>query len=495
MVLDPAANPQLATPLLDALRVEVQYPTVSFYTPGHKRGRGTSDRIAELFGRQIFQSDLPDLPGLSLFAPDGAIAKAQNLAAEAFGADRTWFLVNGSTCGVMAAIVATCAPGDKIILPRNIHQSAIAGLIVSGAHPVFVVPEYDPVVDLTHNVAPETIAEALEQHADAKAVMIVSPTYQGICGDIAAIARQVHNYGIPLLVDEAHGAHFAFHPALPTAALAAGADLAVQSTHKTLSAMTQASMLHLKGSRIDPGRVSQALQLLQSSSPSNLLLASLDAARQQMATQGKALLERTIRLADEARSRIGQIPGLSVLQPKPTKTPGFYALDPTRLTVTVSALGIDGFAADEIFYEQLGVTAELPTLQHLTFIITLGNTAEDSDRLVDAFKHLSDKYRSEGTGKIEGQSLPKFPPSPNSMPVLSPRAAFFSPTETIPISQAIGRISAETICPYPPGIPILLPGEAITEDAIASLQRIVGAGGFVSGCADASLQTLRVISK
>lgn len=495
MVLDPAANSQIAAPLLDALRVEVQSPTVSFYTPGHKRGRGTSDRITELFGRQIFQSDLPDLPGLSLFAPDGAIAKAQNLAAEAFGADRTWFLVNGSTCGVMAAIVATCAPGDKIILPRNIHQSAIAGLIVSGAHPVFVVPEYDPVLDLTHNVAPETIAEALEQHADAKAVMIVSPTYQGVCGDIAAIARQVHNYGIPLLVDEAHGAHFAFHPALPTAALAAGADLAIQSTHKTLSAMTQASMLHLKGSRIDPGRVSKALQLLQSSSPSNLLLASLDAARQQMATQGKALLERTIRLADEARSRIEQIPGLSVLQPKPTRTLGFYALDPTRLTVTVSGLGIDGFTADEIFYEQLGVTAELPTLQHLTFIITLGNTAEDGDRLVDAFKHLSEECRSKGTGKIEEQSFQKFAPPPNSMPVLSPRAAFFSPTETVPIAQVVGRISAETICPYPPGIPILLPGEAITEDAIASLQKIVDAGGFVSGCADDSLQTLRVISQ
>jgi arginine decarboxylase len=485
-------DPQLSTPLIDALLDKIEQKTVPFYTPGHKRGRGTSERIKNLLGERVFQFDLPDLPGLSLFEGEGAIADAQKLAAEAFKADRTWFLANGSTCGIVAAIMATCNPGDKIILPRNIHQSAIAGLILSGARPVFVMPEYDPLLDLSHSLTPDAIEQALTQHPDAKAVMVVYPTYHGVCGDIEAIARCVHQHNIPLLVDEAHGAHFAFHRDLPTPALAAGADLVVQSTHKLLSAMTQASMLHLQGSRVAATKLNKALQLLQSSSPSNLLLASLDAARQQMATQGEMLMERTIKLAETARSRIEQIPYLSVLKPEQAITPGFHALDPTRLTVTVAGLGIDGFTADEIFDQKLGVTAELPTLQHLTFIITLGNTQKDIDRLVSAFEQLSKEFRKEE--RIHNTiSTPQSPiPNPQS-PFLSPRDAFFSLTETVSIEDAIDRISAETICPYPPGIPILLPGEKITADAIACLQKILKVGGFLSGCADKSLQTLQVI--
>jgi arginine decarboxylase len=479
-------NSQFSTPLLDALKTSLQNPTAPFYTPGHKHGRGASELISHLFALSVFQVDLPDLPGLSLYSLDGAIAAAQNLAAEAFGADRTWFLVNGSTCGIMAAIMATCAPGDKIILPRNIHQSAIAGLILSGARPIFVMPEYDRKLDLAHSVTAETIAESLKQHPDTKAVMVLYPTYHGVCGDIDAIAQLVHSYDIPLLVDEAHGAHFAFHPDLPMTALSAGADLVVQSTHKTLSALTQASIMHLKGDRIDAARVSKALQLLQSSSPSNLLLASLDAARQQMATNSKALLDKALRLADAARSQIEQIAGLSILSLPQERSPGFYALDPTRLTVTVSGLGMDGFTADEIFAEKLGVTAELPTLQHLTFIISLGNTEDDIARLVKAFERLSSEYV--GNKKI---LQPHICQSCHS--VLSPREAFFCATKTVPIHQAIGYISAETICPYPPGIPLLLPGEEITEDAIAFLQQVLEAGGFISGCADTSLKTLQVV--
>jgi arginine decarboxylase len=212
-----------------------------------------------------------------------------------------------------------------------------------------------------------------------------------------------------------------------------------------------------------------------------------------MATQGKVLMERTLRLADEARSRIEQISGLSVLHPEQAGTSGFYALDRTRLTVTISGLGIDGFTADEIFDRQLGVTAELPTLQHLTFMITLGNTQEDIDRLVEAFVRLESEYRREGAERVEVQSLSDT--WRHSIFVLSPRDAFFAPTETVSIQDAIGCISAETICPYPPGIPLLLPGEEITEDAIASLQKILEAGGLISGCADESWQTLQVVSR
>lgn len=493
---------QAETPLLDALWKCANKDRAPFFTPGHKQGKGISQRLSDRFGAAIFRADLPELPELdNLFAPQEAILAAQQLAAAAFGAEQTWFLVNGSTCGVEAAILATCGAGDKIILPRNIHYSAIAGLILSGAIPIFVYPEYAPALEIAHSITPDGVASALAQHPDAKALMMVYPTYYGVCGDVSAIASLTHQYNIPLLVDEAHAAHFAFHPELPTPALTAGADLSVQSIHKVLGAMTQASMLHVQGNRVNIDRVSKALQLLQSTSPSYLLLASLDAARQQMALQGKELMARTLQLADDARNRISQIPGLSVLQL--VETPGFVALDKTRLTVTVSGLGLTGFEADEILHQELGVTAELPSLQHLTFIITLGNTASDIERLVQAFITLA-RMRAGGAekaGGTEGEKPLASQPltfilhrsSFTVHPSLSPREAFFAPTETLPIKQTSDRISAELVCPYPPGIPVLIPGEVITPEAIDYLQKIKTLGGYISGCADPNLNQLKVV--
>ncbi|MEG4506801.1 aminotransferase class I/II-fold pyridoxal phosphate-dependent enzyme [Microcoleus sp. F6_B4] len=533
------ANSQEQTPLLNALRDRTNHPHAPFYAPGHKGGQGISQPLIDLFGTTVFRSDLPELPELdNLFNPESAIAEAQYLAAEAFGAQSTRFLANGSTCGIIAAILATCGPGDKIILPRNIHSSAISGLILSGAIPIFVNPEYNPDWDIANSITPEATASALEQHPDAKAVMIVYPTYHGVCGDLRAIAQITHQYNIPLLVDEAHGAHFNFHPNLPETALSAGADLTVQSSHKTLGAMTQASMLHVKGSRIDIQKLNKALQLVQSTSPSYLLLASLDAARQQMALHGKELMAQTLQLAEKARSRISLIPGLSVLEP--LNTPGFAALDRTRLTVKVSDLGITGFAADEILHSELAVTAELPMPRHLTFIISLGNTQSDIDNLVKACSFLEGKSDTivnksfmggqdaqpllptrnlmccgtgilsvieSGTGilsviengvisqletitKKEDEILPQPRFSP---PPLSPREAFFSSTETVPADKAVDRLCAELICPYPPGIPVLMPGEIITPAAVDYLQQILAAGGKITGCSDPDLQTLKVV--
>jgi arginine decarboxylase len=491
---------QSQAPLLEALQTLARKPHAPFYAPGHKRGQGIPQPLAQLLGTSVFPADLPELPELdNLFAPLGVIKEAQQLAAEAFGAEQTWFLVNGSTCGIMAAILATCGTGDKIILPRNIHQSAIAGLILSGALPVFINPEYDPGLDIAHSITPGTVAAALSQHPDAKAVMMLYPTYYGVCGNIEAIAQLVHQYDIPLLVDEAHGPHFAFHPDLPPSALSVGADLSVQSSHKVLGAMTQASMLHVQGDLIDRDRLSKALQLVQTTSPSYLLLASLDAARQQMALYGDQLMARTLHLADDARAKISQIPGLSVLNA--VKTSGFVALDRTRLTVTVSHLGLNGFEADEILNHQLGVTAELPSLRHLTFIISLGNTSADIDQLVQAFTHLSEKYWGtvvqtgwqEVFRKWKTELLYVHPASFILCPPLSPRKAFFAATETLPIEQASDRISAETICPYPPGIPALMPGELITPAALEYLQQIIDLGGSITGSSDPSLQTLKVV--
>lgn len=439
---------------------------------------------------------MPELPEIgSLFDSQGVIQSAQECAAETFGADRTYFLVNGSTCGIVAAILATCGTGDKIILPRNVHKSAIAGLILSGATPIFINPEYDPVLDIAHSISLKSVEAALKQHCDVKAVMMVYPTYFGVCGDVEKIARLTHSYNIPLLVDEAHGAHFAFHPDFPTPAIKTGADISIQSIHKTLGALTQASMLHVQGDRINIDRLTKSLELVQSSSPSNLLLASLDAARQQMARDGKQLMSHTLELAESARNQINQIPGLSVLE-LILPTPGFVALDKTRITVNVSRLGLTGFAADEILVDY-DVIAELPSLQNLTFIISLGNTHADIEKLVQALKTLATKHKqvfeTKSAKPVTGRASAIAPFNLESMLALAPRQAFYADTETLPIEQTRDRICAELVCPYPPGIPVLIPGEIVTNEAIAYLRNIQSLGGYISGCNDSSLKTLKII--
>ncbi|MFM7426616.1 MAG: aminotransferase class I/II-fold pyridoxal phosphate-dependent enzyme, partial [Elainella sp.] len=360
---------QQALPLLNCLQALANRPRAAFHTPGHRQGQGAPMVLQDLLGVAL-RADLPELPELdNLFAPEGVIRAAEALAAEAFGADQTWFLANGSTCGLEAAILATCRPGDPIILPRNAHQSIFSALVLSGALPVWLEPQVDPDWELAGGLTPAQVEAALAAYPEAKAVLLVSPTYQGVGSDLAAIAEITHRHHLPLLVDEAHGAHFAFHPDLPPSALAAGADLAVQSSHKTLSALTQAAMLHVRGERIDRQRLSQALRLVQSTSPNYLLLASLDAARHQMATAGKTLLDQTLAAAAQVKAQISRfLPVLSSAQLDPSR--GFFSLDPLRLTVDVTPLGLTGFAADEILHQQFNVTAELPSSRQLTFILT-----------------------------------------------------------------------------------------------------------------------------
>ena len=474
-----------SAPLLEALQNRAQRDIAAFFAPGHKQGISVPATLKKWWGKEIFRADLPELPELdNLFSPEGAILEAQQLAATTFGADRTWFLVNGSTCGVEAAILATCNPGDKIILSRNVHRSAVSGLILSGAIPVWVLPE---VGNLPYNVTPEAIASALQKHPDAKAVMVVSPTYHGICADIEGIARSCHKKNVPLLVDEAHGAHLKFHEDLPISALEAGADLAVQSTHKVLSSLSQSSMLHVKGGLIDRDRINRVLALLQSTSPSYFLLASLDAARQQMVLSGEELMEKTLQESAIARKQLKKIPGISLLEK--TKVPGFFDIDVTRITVDIYQWGESGFDIDEKLSDRFGVICELPEPHFLTFMVTLGNTQKDIDRLVKAFASLSPTSLKPRENSVR---LSYFP-TQNAVS-LSPRDAFFSKTETRSNSQAIGCMSAEIICPYPPGIPVLMPGERITKEAIADLQQVIALGGTIIGCADSSLQTFKVVA-
>lgn len=479
---------QQETPIIEALRSLMSQTDAAFYAPGHKRGQGVSNSLTTLLGNSIFQADLPELPELdNLFAPSGVIEQSQQLAAQLWGADQTWFLVNGTSCGIIAAILATCGLGDKIILPRNSHQSAIAGLILSGAIPLFLEPIYNSQWDLAYGITPESLQKMLSDHPDTKAVLLLYPTYHGVGADIQAIAALTHHYNIPLIVDEAHGSHFPFHPEFPPSALQAGADITIQSTHKTLGALSQASMLHCQGTRISPQRISKALSLVQSTSPSYLLLASLDAARQQMALEGQALLTQTLNLAQIARERLSKLSGIRILTAGDPES-GFCWFDPTRLTLDISQWGLTGFEVDEILRQVFQVTAELPTLRQLSFIISLGNTEKDIDQLCHAFTILSDRYSASSQPSLNLPSLP------TSQFALSPRDAYFAPTETVLIKDARDRVSAELICPYPPGIPVLIPGEVITQEALDYLQQIQQLGGMISGCSDDSLQTLQVIA-
>ncbi len=488
---------QTRVPLLTAIAQAANRDHAAFYAPGHKHGQGASEELRRLVGQSALQSDLPELPELdNLFAPTGAIAAAQELAAQAFGAEDTFFLANGSTGGIQAALLAVSSPDSHVLVPRNAHQSVFAGLILTGATPIYIASLHDDRWDLAWGVTAAQIEQALRTYPAIQTVVVVSPSYHGVCADLAAIAHCVHQHNSVLIVDEAHGAHLGWHPNLPQGAIAAGADIVIQSTHKTLGAMTQASMLHVQGQRVNRDRLRQSLQLTQSTSPNYLLLASLDAARQQLATSGTELLEQTLAIAQKIRADLKQLPEFAVLsQQHLSATSPNFQLDPTRLVVDVADLGLTGFAADEFLHEQQHVTAELPTLRQLAFILSLGNRPQDGDRLVAALSALAQQV--EPLQSYEGLSSTPLgnlsPPAPLAQPPLTPRDAFFADAIAVPLEQAAGAIAADSLCPYPPGIPLVLAGERITDAVIATLQSIHQSGGVITGNPDYTWQTLRVL--
>ncbi|USR91919.1 aminotransferase class I/II-fold pyridoxal phosphate-dependent enzyme [Phormidium yuhuli AB48] len=469
---------QSRTPFLDALKTQANAPQTPFYFPGHKRGGGIAEPLKDWLGDAVFQGDLPELPKLdNLFQPQGPLRDAQDLAAAAFGAQQTWFLTNGSTAGVMAAILATCHPGEKLALARNSHQCAIAGLILAGVEPVFIQPEYDATWDIALRVSPEALETTLNQHSDIKAVLVVSPTYHGVCSDIAPLADCCHRHQIPLIVDEAHGAHLGFHPQLPPSALQSHADLVIQSTHKSLTALSQGAMLHSQGDRISRQRLQASLPLVQSTSPNSLILASLDMARQQIATQGHQHLQACLDLAQQVRSHLSQLPAVA-LSP--------HADDPTRLTLRLGQQS--GYHLDEQLAADFGVLCELPQQHHLTFALTIGNHPIHGEELLQAITQLAQAAPT--PAPLALSPLPPLPPMS-----LTPRQAHFAPKETLPRHQALGRISGELICPYPPGIPLLIPGERITESALTQLSSTLAAGGLLTGCQDITGEHLQVIAR
>lgn len=463
----------IKTPLWDALRRHA-IGNVGFHTPGHNRGVGLPTTLKAW--SETARVDLSELEGLDcLQDPTGVIAEAQALAAEAWGAERTWFLVNGSTAGIEAMLLAATRPDERVLIPRNCHQSVIHGLVLSGAVPVFLEPAWDPHWQMAHGLTAGAVEAALHKDPHIRAVLLVHPTYFGAVGETRAIAEVVHARGLPLLVDAAHGAHLRFHPELPECALACGADLVVHSAHKTLPALTQSALLHQQGPRIDPERVTRSLRLVQSTSPSYLLMASLDCARAWMVEHGERLLGQTRALAE----RVHQLSPLPCLRhDSSTPVVGLADLDPTRLVVDVASYGWTGYAAEEWIAAQYGVYAELGTFHQLVFILNTAHRPADTDGLLAALAALVREPR---------KVLPVIPPPPPVPPrVFSPRRAFEYTHAAVSFEEAIGQVSAQTVSAYPPGIPVLVAGERVTPQVCCYLDAVRECGGSISGLAHAN---------
>ena len=480
---------QHSTPLFDAVINYAKEQKISFHTPGHKHGVSIPQEFRNFVGEKIFDCDLTLLEEVdSLHYPCGVIKEALKLAAEAYGSDYAFFLVNGTSGGNHIMILTVCEPGDKIIVSRNTHRSVLAGIILSGAVPVYVMPEIDEEKNIFLNVSPEAIARAVVRHPDAKAVLVTHPTYQGIGTDLRKIAQIAHQAGMYLLVDEAHGPHLKFHPDLPMTAMASGADICVQSTHKIISSMTQASLMLVRRTA-DVLKLKRLFNLLQTTSPSYILLTSLDLARMQMATRGKELLTIAITLAQEARCRINAIPGLSCFGEEVTGQPGAHELDVTKLCVDVKELKVDGYQVAGFLNEKYKIQIEFADLHTILLIVTIGNTSKDMKSLVQGLEAAAQKFSGKTGIKQTGIKLPSILPEV----VLPPREAVFALAKKVPWREAVGEVSAEIFSPYPPGIPLLCPGERLSAELVDYLRAIHLRGRRIKGLPDSRLGTIKVV--
>ncbi len=487
-------NPaQKRAPIIEALR---EYAGVTrFHMPGHRGGAGADQLIMSLLGTQAFANDVTGVLGMDdLQEPHGCIQEAEVLAAEAFGADRTFLSVNGTSCAIQTMVLATLNEGDTLIIPRNVHKSILAAIILSGVRPAFVLPSYDPYLGFAQGVEERSIQRCLLENPSAKAALLVNPTYYGTAVDLTPIAARLHESAVVLLVDEAHGPHFRFHPKLPKPALDAGADAVAQGAHKIIGALTQASFLHIKGDRIDPARLKANFQFLTTTSPSYLLLASLDAARRHMALCGRELMDCAINLSGYLRDSVNDIPNLYSFGQEALGRPGLDALDTTKVTVTVRELGITGYQAEKFLRFKCGIQAEMSDLYNILVIVSFGNTSSDVLRLLEGLRSLVAAVAAGDIAKdlLHAQKfIPELPPVPEM--ALLPGKAVEAPYERIPLEDALDRVSAEVVTCYPPGIPILFPGEVIAKETVAYLNVVKDLAFGISGPEDRSLRTLRVV--
>jgi lysine decarboxylase len=485
---------QDATPYLDAVLAYRSERFTPFHTPGHKLGRGAPAKMRLLFGASCLRVDVA-MAGAVEDTRESTrlIARAQELAAAAWGADVCRFLVNGSTSGIHALVLTLAEPGDTVIIPRNSHKSMLGALIFSGAMPVYLDPGLDPDWGIPLNVSPGEVELALGEHPNASALFLTSPTYNGLCGDLESVAASAHAAGVPLVIDQAWGPHLRFCPELPIDAMSAGADAAVCSTHKLISGFTQSAVVLLREGRIGLPRFDTIVQMTQSTSPNVLIYASIDAARQQMVCEGATLWRNALELAEWARTEIRKLPGLRCLGDECLSQTGVADLDRTRLTVSARELGHSGYMLETVLRDDYRIAVEAADPLNVVLNVTFGDERADLERLVAALKDYAARFASPddqaGTPSILAMRPPAF-----TRQVLTPRDAFFAESVSVPLSRCIGQVSAELVTPYPPGIPVLGPGEEISAEIVAYLAHGAEIGLKVHGPEDTSLRTLRVVS-
>ncbi|APM40423.1 aminotransferase class I/II-fold pyridoxal phosphate-dependent enzyme [Clostridium kluyveri] len=480
---------QSETPLFDALMEYVNRDTIPFHVPGHKKGVGMDKEFKQFIGENPFKIDVTVFKLVdSLHHPTGPIKRAQQLAADAYGSDAAFFSIHGTSGAIQSMIMSVVNSGDKLIIPRNVHKSVTAGIILSGAIPVYMQPALDKRVGIAQGVTPETVEDTLKKHPDAKAVLIINPTYYGVATDIKKISDIVHSYDIPLIVDEAHGPHLGFNDNLPMSAIEAGADMCAQSTHKIIGALTQCSLLHVCSERIDINRVHQVLSLLQTTSPSYILMASLDCARRQIALWGKELLDKSIELANYVRYEINNIKGFYCFGEEIVGNEGVTALDPTKITINCRELGITGYDLDMILSNKYHIQMELSDLYNVLAVGSFGDTKEAMDTLLHALKEISTEYYVKENKKSDFLDIPNIPKQ-----IKIPRDAFNSPKKPLLLKNSIGMISGEFLMAYPPGIPILCPGEEITKEIVDYVQKLKNTGLYVQGTEDPEVEYIKVV--
>lgn len=473
------------TPIHQALEEQRINRLAHFDVPGHKGGRGNKE-LKRFLGDTCLQLDMNSMKPLdNLCHPVSVIKEAQALAAEAFGAEEAFFIVNGTTAAVQAMIMSVCKAGDKVIMPRNVHRSAINALVVCGAQPVYINPGINQSLGIPLGMSMEDVKKAMEEHPDAKAILVNNPTYYGICSDLRGIVELAHERGMYVLADEAHGTHFYFHENLPVSAMEAGADMAAVSMHKTGGSLTQSSIL-LTNHGINADYVRQIINLTQTTSGSYLLLSSLDIARKNLSLNGKEMFEKTMQFANYARNEINKLGGYYAFGEELIDKDAVYDFDTTKLSVHTRDIGLAGIEVYDLLRDEYGIQIEFGDIGNILAIISAGDRNIEIERLISALSEIKRLYGKTKAGLFDHEYI-------NPTIVMGPQQAFYGKKKMVPIEQSEGGICGEFVMCYPPGIPILAPGERITKDILAYIAYAKEKGCFMTGTQDMKIENINVV--
>ena len=459
---------------------------VPFDVPGHKRGRGNRE-LAEFLGQECLDVDVNSMKPLdNLCHPVSVIRDAEILAAQAFGAAHSFLMIGGTTSAVQAMILSTCKPGDKIILPRNVHRSAINALILCGAVPVYVNPQVDERLGISLGMKVADVIAAIKNNPDAKAVLVNNPTYYGICSDIATITKVAHEHGMKVLADEAHGTHFYFSDKLPPSAMAVGADMAAVSMHKSGGSLTQSSLL-LTGANINAGYVHQIINLTQSTSGSYLLMVSLDISRRNLALRGSEIFDKVIELVEYARDEINLLGGWYAYGKELVDGDSVFDFDVTKLSVFTRAIGLAGVEVYDILRDEYDIQLEFGDIANVLAYVSVGDRVKDIERLVNALADIKRIYRKDPSQLMKVEYI-------DPIVDAAPKDAFYAKKISLPIDQTVDKTAAEFLMCYPPGIPILAPGERITREILDYVRYAKRKGCQITGPEDMTINRLQVMA-